>query len=53
MRFDSKDPMEAIPEYIDWLLKHEQDPLEKVGIPSDGLDAKKVVEITNAFHSKL
>jgi len=53
MRFDSKDPMEAIPEYIDWLLKHEQNPLEKVGIPSDGLDAQKVVEITNAFHKKL
>ena len=53
MRFDSKDPHEAIPEYIDWLLKNEQDPLSKIGIPSDGLNAAKVVEITNAFHDKL
>ncbi len=53
MRFDSKDPMEAIPEYIDWLISHGQDPHEKIGIPSDGLDAKKVVEISKAFHGKL
>jgi len=25
MRFDSKDPMDAIPEYIDWLLENGQD----------------------------
>ena len=53
MRFDSKDPMQAIPEYIDWLVKHGQDPMTKIGIPSDGLDAHKVVEISQAFHNKL
>ena len=53
MRFDSKDPMQAIPEYIDWLLKHGQDPMTKVWIPSDGLDAQKVVEISQTFHHKL
>lgn len=53
MRFDSKDPSEAIPEYIDWLLKNKQDPMTKLGIPSDGLNAAKVVEYTNAFHDKL
>jgi len=53
MRFDSKDPMEAIPEYIEWLIKNDQDPMKKIGIPSDGLDAGKVVEITNTFHDKL
>lgn len=53
MRFDSKDPMQAIPEYIDWLIKNGQDPMKKIGIPSDGLNAQKVVEITNKFHDKL
>lgn len=53
MRFDSKDPMVAIPEYIGWLIQNGQNPLEKIWIPSDGLDAKKVVEISNAFHDKL
>lgn len=53
MRFDSKDPMQAIPEYIDWLVQHGQDPMTKIGIPSDGLDARKVVEISQAFHRKL
>lgn len=53
MRFDSKEPMQAIPEYIDWLLKHGQDPMSKIWIPSDGLDAQKVVEISQAFHQKL
>jgi nicotinate phosphoribosyltransferase len=28
-RFDSKDPMEAIPEYVDWLLKNNQNPQDK------------------------
>ncbi len=53
MRFDSKDPMQAIPEYIDWLLKHGQDPMTKIGIPSDGLDAHKVADISRSFHCKL
>lgn len=30
MRFDSKDPMIAIPEYIAWLMKNGQDPMTKV-----------------------
>ena len=53
MRFDSKNPMEAIPEYTDWLIQNGQDPMTKIGIPSDWLDATKVVEITNHFHDKL
>jgi len=32
MRFDSKDPMDAIPEYIDWLLENGQDPQTKIWI---------------------
>lgn len=29
-RFDSKDPLIAIPEYIDWLLRNGQDPRTKI-----------------------
>ena len=53
MRFDSKNPMEAIPEYIDWLLENRQDPQAKIGIPSDGLNAVNAWEIAKAFHNKL
>ena len=35
VRFDSKDPMIAIPEYTKWILDNHQDPMKKVGIPSD------------------
>lgn len=53
MRFDSKDPMDAIPEYINWLLDHGQDPMKKIWIPSDGLNAVSAWEIAKAFHDKL
>jgi nicotinate phosphoribosyltransferase len=44
-RFDSKDPRVAIPEYVNWLLKNGQDPMKKLAIPSDGLDARLAVDI--------
>ena len=53
MRFDSKDPMDAIPEYIDWLLENGQDPQTKIWIPSDWLNAVNAWEIAKAFHDKL
>ena len=52
-RFDSKNPMIAIPEYIEWLLKNWQDPMTKSAIPSDWLNARTSVEITKAFHGKV
>lgn len=52
-RFDSKDPMQAIPEYVEWLLKNGENPQEKIGIPSDGLDAKLASEIWEAHHDSL
>ncbi len=52
-RFDSKDPLIAIPEYIDWLLRNGQDPRTKIWIPSDWLDAKTAIEIWNTHHDKL
>jgi nicotinate phosphoribosyltransferase len=44
-RFDSKDPRTAIPEYTQWLRSHGQDPLKKIAIPSDGLDAPLAVNV--------
>jgi nicotinate phosphoribosyltransferase len=45
-RFDSKDPLVAIPEYVDWLLANGADPATKMGIPSDGLDSRTIREIS-------
>jgi nicotinate phosphoribosyltransferase len=45
VRFDSKDPMIAIPEYTKWILENGWDPMKKVGIPSDWLDAGSMIEI--------
>lgn len=52
-RFDSKDPMEAIPEYIDWLIKNWKDPTTKMWIPSDGLNSDLAVSITKVFADKM
>ena len=46
-RFDSKDPIIAIPEYVNFLLENGQDPTKKMGIPSDGLDARSIRDITD------
>lgn len=52
-RFDSKDPLIAIPEYVDFVLKNGWDPLKKVWMPSDWLDAKSALEIYNKNYSKV
>lgn len=52
-RFDSKDPMVAIPEYVSFLLERWIDPQTKIGIPSDGLTAEKIVSIQNKFRWEL
>lgn len=52
-RFDSKDPMIAIPEYVDFILKNEWDPMKKIGMPSDWLDAKTACEIYQKNASQL
>lgn len=36
-RIDSKDPHDAIPEYVDFLRKWNIDPKTKIALPSDGL----------------
>ena len=52
-RFDSKDPIIAIPEYVDFLLANGQDPSKKMGIPSDGLDAASIRDITEKCSGKV
>lgn len=52
-RFDSKDPLIAIPEYVDWLLQNGQDPKTKAWIPSDGLDGKITNEIQKTHQNTL
>ncbi len=52
-RFDSKDPMTAIPEYINWLLENGINPMTKSAIPSDWLNAKKATSITKVFKDKI
>lgn len=52
-RFDSKDPMIGIPEYLAFLQKWWIDSHTKLWIPSDGLTAKSSVEIFNRFKDDL
>lgn len=52
-RFDSKDPMIAIPEYVDFVLKNGGDPMKKIGMPSDGLDAITASQIYAKNSEKL
>ncbi len=53
VRLDSKDPMIWVPEYIDFLIKNDQDPMNAIAIPSDGLTASKIVEIQTSFRDKI
>lgn len=46
IRIDSKDPLIAIPEYVDFVLKHGRDPMQAIAIPSDGLDATTAIDIS-------
>ncbi len=52
-RFDSKDPLIAIPEYVDFLLQNNIDPKTKISIPSDWLDAINSREIYKTQSQKL
>ena len=52
-RIDSKDPMVAIPEYLDFLKKWNIDPQTKIVLPSDGLTYDVIEKVTHAFHSKV
>lgn len=47
-RVDSKEPISALDEFVDWLMKFGVDPMTKIGITSDGNDAEDVVRIYRA-----
>ncbi len=53
IRFDSKEPQLAIPEYVNWLLENGQDPQIKIWIPSDGNTAVLASDVATAFHQSI
>jgi nicotinate phosphoribosyltransferase len=48
-RFDSKNPLEGIPEYNAFLNRYDRDPRQLIWIPSDGLDAQSASQIVRTF----
>lgn len=52
-RPDSKEPVEAIKEYIRFLGKHGANPLEKLVLPSDGLTVPEIIRIGNEMNGKV
>ncbi len=51
VRIDSKDEYKAIPELFDWFRDCGADPLSKVYIPSDGLDADRMCVLDTKFRT--
>lgn len=49
-RIDSKDPMDAIPEYLNFLAKWNIDPKSKIALPSDGLTFDIIKKTTDRFY---
>lgn len=49
-RIDSMDEDRAIPLYAAWWHRHGVDPKTRVAIPSDGLDAQRMVELWTRYH---
>ena len=52
-RIDSKDPMDAIPEYLNFLKKWEIDPKTKIALPSDGLTFDIMKKTTDRFYDTM
>lgn len=52
-RLDSKDPLIAVPEYVNFLLKNDLDPANYITIPSDGQTAKSAIEVVRAHSKKI
>ena len=52
-RADSKDPFIAGDEYINWLMRHNQDPRKKRLIASDGLDVDKILRLHEYFDGRI
>jgi nicotinate phosphoribosyltransferase len=52
-RIDSKDPMIALPEYLEFLRKWNINPRSKIALPSDGLTYDSIKKVTDEFHTKI
>ncbi len=52
-RIDSKDPILAGDEYIQWLASRGRDPKKKRLIASDGLDVEDIVRLHNYFSGRI
>ena len=52
-RVDSKPPMEAGDEYIDWLRERGRDPMTKRLIASDGLDVDDILTLQRYFEGRI
>jgi nicotinate phosphoribosyltransferase len=52
-RYDSKDPVTAGYETIDWWKSRGVDPRTKLGLFSDGLDVDNIVDLQNEFRGKM
>lgn len=49
IRIDSKPELLAIPEGIEWFKRHGVDPKQRIFIPSDGLDAARMVKTYETY----
>lgn len=52
-RYDSKDPIAAGEESIAWWYSRRQDPREKLGLFSDGLDAPGIIQLAKHFEGRM
>lgn len=52
-RYDSKDPVTAGYETIEWWKAKDVDPRTKLGLFSDGLDAHNIVDLADEFRGKM
>lgn len=53
IRPDSKEPVEGVEEYINWLRMRGRNPLEKVAILSDGMDIDSIENCVRRFRDRI
>lgn len=53
IRPDSKEPVEGVEEYINWLRMRGRDPMEKVAILSDGMDIDSIENCVRRFRNRI
>jgi nicotinate phosphoribosyltransferase len=53
LRVDSKEPIAAGEEYIDWLTERGRDPMTKMLLYSDGLDVEQILDLHERFRRRV